>query len=56
MKAPKLDSNALEGSKIETQFQALAQQWHDGTGHMSSAISITQHPAYLRIISMVPSS
>ncbi|HEX6040869.1 hypothetical protein [Longimicrobium sp.] len=39
---------------IRAEFSQLAAQWHDETGHMSSAISFTQHPAYLRIIGMGP--
>lgn len=39
---------------LRAEFSRLAEQWHDETGHMSSAISFTQHPAYLRIIGMGP--
>lgn len=39
---------------LRAEFNELAEQWHDETGHMSSAISFTQHPAYLRIIGMGP--
>ena len=39
---------------LRAEFNQLAEQWHDETGHMSSAISFTQHPAYLRIIGMGP--
>lgn len=39
---------------LRAEFNELAERWHDETGHMSSAISFTQHPAYLRIIGMGP--
>lgn len=39
---------------LRAEFNELAEQWHDETGHMSSATSFTQHPAYLRIIGMGP--
>lgn len=41
-----------EPHDIRAEFEQLAEQWREETGHMSSAISITQHPAYLRIIAM----
>lgn len=41
-----------EPPDVRAEFAQLAQLWHEETGHMSSAISITQHPAYVRIISM----
>lgn len=44
----------LESRDLRTEFNELAEQWRDETGHMSSAISFTQHPAYLRIIAMGP--
>lgn len=44
----------IDPEGLKRQFTALAEQWHDETGHMSSAISFTQHPAYLRIIGMGP--
>ncbi|MCA1789688.1 MAG: hypothetical protein LC667_07475 [Thioalkalivibrio sp.] len=44
----------LEPRDIRAEFEQLAEQWREETGHMSSAISITQHPAYLRIIAMGP--
>lgn len=49
-----LATGQLESRDIRAEFEKLAEQWHDETGHMSSAISFTQHPAYLRIIAMGP--
>lgn len=47
-------ANHLEPGTIKQRFQELADQWREQTGHMSSAISFTQHPAYLRVIAMGP--
>lgn len=44
----------VPSNDLRAEFTDLAEQWHDETGHMSSAISFTQHPAYLRIIGMGP--
>ncbi len=50
-----LEATRKVGSQdLRAEFNELAEQWHDETGHMSSAISFTQHPAYLRIIGMGP--
>lgn len=50
-----LQATRRAGSQdLRAEFNQLAEQWHDETGHMSSAISFTQHPAYLRIIGMGP--
>lgn len=47
-------ANHLEPEGLKRRFQDLADQWREQTGHMSSAISFTQNPAYLRIIAMGP--
>jgi hypothetical protein len=49
-----LATGQLAPRNLKAEFNRLAEQWHDETGHMSSAISFTQHPAYLRIIAMGP--
>lgn len=49
-----LAKGELQPHGIRAEFERLAEQWHDETGHMSSAISFTQHPAYLRIVAMGP--
>ena len=44
----------LETRDIRDRFTKLAGEWREDTAHMSSAISFSQHPAYLRIIGMGP--
>jgi hypothetical protein len=46
--------NHLAPEGLKRGFQELADEWRERTGHMSSAISFTQDPAYLRIIAMGP--
>lgn len=54
LKKALLATRQLAPQDIRAEFNELAEQWRDETGHMSSAISFTQHPAYLRIIAMGP--
>jgi hypothetical protein len=44
----------MEPTSLKRRFQELVDQWREETAHMSSAISFSQHPAYLRIIGMGP--
>jgi hypothetical protein len=44
----------LEPRDIRAKFTQLVDEWREDTAHMSSAISFSQHPAYLRIVGMGP--
>lgn len=41
-----------EEADIERRFAAIARQWRAETGRLSSAMKMSQHPAYQEIISM----
>lgn len=41
-----------EADQLRGEFDALADQWHDETGLLSSPMQIAMHPAYQRIIGL----
>src|SRR5437879_4120762 len=41
-------------ANLEAAFQALTEQWHQETDHLSSQTQTAMHPAYQRIIGMGP--
>lgn len=45
-------SSSSYPTDLRRKFAALAKEWREGTGLLSSPSQIAMHPAYLRIISM----
>ncbi len=46
--------SALRNLGVEDRFRALAEEWDEETGHLSSIHQIVMHPAYQQIIGMGP--